>query len=195
MWTGLCWLSRRPAPAGVRPAAARSDRPAHGWEPVAPSLAERLTESADTAVLRMTDAAARGISRRQFLARTGAVGLVVGMGAGTVLFRTDRAAAHGYACDSDGSACGPSPLCSGTYCNTSRAQACAYERADTARRAWGGGACLVTNSNCWTEHCCAQAYNGHVSCCDCCAPSGTSRCTNCPRTMYKCICRRRLDTC
>jgi hypothetical protein len=195
VWTGLRWLSRRPAPPGVRPAAARSDRPAHGWKPVAPSLAERLTERADTAVLQMTDAAARGITRRQLLARTGAVGLALGMGAGTFLFRTEKASAHGYACDSDGSACGPSPLCASTYCNTGRAQACAYERADTARRAWGGGACLVTNSNCWTEHCCAQAFNGHASCCDCCAPTGTINCTSCPQHMHKCICRRRLDTC
>lgn len=192
MSIGWRWFTRRPAPPGARLPVARSDRPPHGWEPVDPSLAERVSTGLDGALLRMTDAAVRGTSRRQFLTRTGAVGLALGAGAGTVLFRPERARAHGRACEGQ-SACGPSPLCSGTYCRTDRSQLCRFERADTARRPYESGHCAVTSANCWLEHCCAQTYNGHARCCDCCAPSGTTGCTGSGCPGNRCICRRREE--
>jgi hypothetical protein len=188
----LRWLTNKPAPPAVRSPVARSDRPADAWEPVDPSLGERLAVGVDSSLLRMADAAARGTSRRQFLARTGAVGLSLGLGTATVLFRTQKASAHGLACDSDGSACGPSPLCSGTYCTSTN---CAAGRADTARRTYAGTGCTSSTSNCWTEHCCAQAFNGHARCCDCCAPSSGLDCTGTGCPNRRCICRSRIDTC
>lgn len=191
MLIGLRWLTSRPAPPGVRPAGARADGPADGWDPVDQSWFERFASDLDAAVIRMTDAAARGTSRREFLTRAGAVGLAVGLGAGT-LFRTEAARAHGLPCDDDGSACGPSPLCSGTYCTSTN---CAAGRADTARRTYAGTGCTSSTANCWTEHCCAQAFNGHARCCDCCAPSSGLDCTGSGCPNRRCICRSRIDTC
>jgi hypothetical protein len=188
----LRWLTRRAAPPVVRSAVARSDRPADAWEPVDPSWGERLAVGVDSSLIRMADAAARGTSRRDFLAWTGALGLAVGAGAGTALFRPGAARAHGLPCDDDGSACGPSPLCSGTYCTSTN---CAAGRADTARRTYAGTGCTSSTSNCWTEHCCAQAFNGHARCCDCCAPSSGLDCTGSGCPNRRCICRSRIDTC
>lgn len=166
------------------------DRPPDGWEAVDSSLGDRLTVGMETVLLRLTHAAARGTSRRQFLSRTGGVGLALGLTSGAVLFRAERARAHGLSCEGQ-SACGPSPLCSSLYCTGAE---CAYGRADTARRTYATSYCSAQAPRCWYEHCCNQDYNGHAWCCDCCAPSSGGQCltNNCNK---KCICRERIDSC
>ena len=198
MSRGLRRLTHRPAPPRVRPAPPRPDRPADGWEVIDPSWKERVAESVDSTLLRITDAAAHGTSRRQFLTRTGAAGLAVGLGVTGTLFRPRGARAHYSSCNvtdpnhNTAGPCGPSPLCSGTYCTSTN---CAAGRADTARRSYGGAYCTSSTSNCWFEHCCGTSYNGHARCCDCCAPSSGADCygTGCPNR--RCICRSRIDYC
>jgi hypothetical protein len=184
-------FTSRPAPPGAWSAIEGSDHPPHGWEPVDPLPVERVAVGLDTALLRITDRAARGTSRRQFLARTGGVGLALGLGAGSVLFRADRAYAHGVSCVGQ-YACGPSPICSSLYCAGAE---CNYGRPDTARRRYAETFCSTTGTRCWLEHCCAQAYNGHAWCCDCCAPSSGADCTGSGCPNRRCICRARIDTC
>jgi hypothetical protein len=184
-------LTRRPAPPGLWPATVKSDLPPDGWETVDPSVAERLTIGIDAALLRFTAAAARGTSRRQFLARTGGVGLALGLATSGVLTRADRARADGAPCFGS-SPCGPNPICAGTYCNFAE---CAYGKPEVQRRRYDTSNCDGDGVRWWLEHCCNTPYNGHAYCVDCCAPTGTSTCLYPSSCNNKCICRTRADTC
>jgi hypothetical protein len=176
----------------------RFDRPPDGWEPVDPALVERAGTRFDSALLRVADTAARGTTRRQFISVVGGAGLAAGLGLSGILWRSSTARADGLTCnyfdpDKSSGPCGPSPICSSTYCNSTGN--CAAARTDTARRTYAGSYCTSSTSNCWTEHCCGTSYNGHAKCCDCCAPSSGGDClgTGCPNR--KCICRSRINTC
>lgn len=182
---------RRPAPPGHWASTTRPDLPPDGWETVDPSVADRVTTGIDAALLRFTSAAARGTSRRQFLARTGGVGLTVGLATSGLLFRADHARADGAPCFSS-SPCGPNPICASTYCQFAD---CRYGRADVQRRLYGTSECASAVNRTWLEHCCGTSYNGHAWCTDCCAPGGGSTCINPSSCNDKCICRTRADSC
>lgn len=190
------WL-RRPAPSGAVAAPPRSEQPPDGWEVVDPSTASRAVSAIDSALLQLSEATRARASRRQFLEHTGAAGLALGLGLTGTLFRPSAARAHYSSCNvtdpnnQTAGPCGPSPLCSGTYCTSTN---CAHSRADTQRRLYGTGSCTTSTNNCWIEHCCGTSYNGHARCCDCCAPSSGADCAgSCPNR--RCICRSRVNTC
>ena len=209
MWT---WYRRqrskmiRRAPYGSKPPT-RADRPPDGWKTVDSSSTERLAELADRALFSVTGRALEEVSRRNFLGKSAKAGLALGL-ATMPLWRSNSAVlAHGEPCNvwdttpqSLPGACGPSPLCWSSHCNSNKQ--CHLAHPPTKRRTYTGSTCTCNScNNCWTEHCCTQ--NGyHWRCCDCCEshPNTSLRCSasSCDHTdlsMNKCICRKRLEAC
>ncbi len=186
-------LARRPAPPGTRLPDTRPGRTPHGWAVVNPSATHRVLDGADRALLRVADAAARGVSRRQFLRVAAGAGFAIGL-APSFLFRPRRAVAHGVDCHGQ-SACGPSPLCADRHCGDY--PLCAWRRDDTSMRTYGTSSCASHDNPpwCWFEHCCGTSYNGHATCCDCCAPSGEGSCDCGGGNRGRCICRQRENNC
>ena len=194
-------LSRsRPAPPGVERTSTRLDEPPDGWASVDPTPAQSVAATLDGTALRIADAAAAAVSRRQFIKRIGQIGLIAGLAASGLLWRP--ASASGYAetfgyCDPFGDPptgpCGPSGLCNPDRCTNGNCTV------DNKRRPYGGNTCCSTctgTSNCWREKCCGNpSWVSYVKCCDCCAPGGTNgNCmgTNCTNT--KCNCRAAVSS-
>lgn len=189
----------RPAPAGARPPSRRASAPPDGWVTVGASRGEQVGLLADGFLIRMADGAARLSTRRDFLRRAGGVGVTAGLGLSALVWG-DRAAAHGQPCDGcNFAACGPSPLCPGSYCQPGGQ--CDLSIQGVRRRGpWESTNCASdTTVNCWDEHCChcnAGEGRGHWKCCDCCIDVvGDPRCTNCPNSKHKCICRNNWGGC
>ncbi len=200
------------APPGVwRPATL--DRPPHGWQPVDAGPGRRTLLLIDRVGLRSGISVMKGVTRRQFLRRTGEVGAVLGLGAARVLYPTPAHALQGYACnvcvnpgqtDHFGGGCGPSEECDpiecdgtgGGSCNVGHQ--CAGSGVKVKGQVWGTGDCGSGDGGAWDE-CCP---NGLFRCRDCCgckvhpgSPCGGSGCADDDR-HYKCICRRKVaDNC
>jgi hypothetical protein len=201
-------LARRPAPPGAEVKLGSLDGPPDGWLRVSPSRVQRVTQAADSLLLRVTGAAATATTRRQLLQRAGAVGgLLIGLSGTRLFFWTSPAYAdfaehcpHCNCQDSGGGLngpCGPSPLCLDRFCT-------AGGQCDTAgtqawkQKPWASGNCgggVDTHMNCWTEDCCNTSWGHVATCCDCCVPNGSGgNCSGCEQgTFKKCICRDHLD--
>lgn len=207
---GSRWRPRRARtpslePPGVRSPRLRFDRPPDGWEPLEPSTAERLGGRMDALVIRMTNAAGRGLSRRNFLKRTGQVGLAAGLAMSGLLLVPGRATAD-FPCttcncqdpnNQQPGPCGPSPICAGSACNSE--SNCATSMSGITRRAnssghWAGNFCAMPSAdNCWTEPC----PTGCRRCCDCCTGANmTPFCSGSGCTSkHRCICRGTSTAC
>lgn len=191
----------RPAPPGVRPGLARdSDRPPDGWELLNPTPAQRVGVHLDRALLRLADSAARGTTRREFLKRTGQVGLLAGLAASDLLWSPTRAKAfHTSELCKGCPPCGPSVFCGSDDCRADGQ--CQLNTPNVRRQIYTTGTCSSSSAhNGWTENCCSDCsgqWHCIANCADCCTPdvtgSGTCSCTNPQR--YKCICRACASNC
>ncbi len=206
MWTPWRRRSRRTprlAPAGARAPQTHSNRPPDGWEALDPPVTERIRTRADTLLFAATDAAARVVSRREFLRRSGQVALVVGVAASGVLFVPGYAKAdfHCTTCNCQDpnnqtpGPCGTSPICTNSHCinnNCDTTQGVIQRRANSSGH-WPGLNCASnTADNCWTEPC----PTGCKRCCDCCTgDNATPHCSSCSSTKHRCICRSNWTNC
>jgi hypothetical protein len=194
----------RPIPPGVRLVPLRTDMPPDGWEALDPSWSERIRVTIDRALLQIADSLARGMNRREFLKKAGQASMVVGLAASGVLTSTTSARAWSTPCNGcQNHPCGPSPICSSTYCDGN----CKVGNSPYVRRRQynTSNCCTDINSTCgnwWPEDCCSCAGKPGVvdwwvakwRCHDCCAPAGGKDCspTSCGK---RCICRVKTGTC
>jgi hypothetical protein len=211
MWKrsrGLPHKSPRPAPPGVRLAYPDRDGPPDGWELIAPSFGERVSIGLDSVLLRMTGAAARAISRREFLRRTGELAVLAGLAVAGLAWEAGPASSHEpefntcnpFGVNPQGGACGPSRLCpqsvclSGGRCNTGIAGVRRRVDGMADPPHWPGNDCgNDSRHHCWLECCPPTGTRTKWRCCDCCVnPNQCSACTSscggCT-TKVKCICR------
>lgn len=199
----------RPRSAGKH--STRLDGPPDGWERLDGSLSQLAASQIDVALLRATDAAARGIGRRQFLKRAGQIGLVAGLGITNLVWDRPARASHNFreiccnttTCDGISDqfpgACGPSAPCRDAHCATNGQCKLNHTHNGSSfpiqRQLYATGNCSGSNAdNCWTEDCCSE--NGFMwKCCDCCEnhPSSNNAC-NCAG-KFRCICRERQQAC
>ncbi len=195
-------------PAGLAPEERRLDRPPDGWTLAFAPVRTRTLLWLDSNLLRASDSVVSGVSRRQFLKRTGQVAAVVGLGLTRVLWGIGPARADfscSCNCEDMGNPpglpgpCGPSPLCDPQHCNSEGR--CQTSDPGVSRRIsiklnrWPGFDCTSgTEDNCWDEDCCAET--GHlVRCCDCCTgPTQPPFCKTCTG-RFRCICRKSIMTC
>lgn len=205
MWRIYSSLLRRssgPAPARTGILDARRDRLPDGWEPWGPGPNTGIAYHLDRALIRATGAAARGLTRRDFLKRGSQLGALLALTIGGVLTGSVAMADHSTECNVDDphgelpGACGPSELCPNEHCNNSGG--CNLSKPFVRRRFYTGSQCAPDDAhNCWIEDCCDKPANGHVRCCDCCSPtptgSGTCACSS--PTRYKCLCRENRGGC
>lgn len=210
MWTRSRRLARRPAPPGARAVSHRHDTPPDGWEVVDSSWAERLGVRIDTAVLHLADAAARGTSRRAFLAGAGGLSAAAVTFAGRRLVWNTPTAEAGHQifnCNNLDSgnpgACGPSAPCLEEHClahsdDLGGKSLCRNALAAVVWQRYTEGICVgADDHSCWRENCCKE-YGGIAMCCDCCTNEnrGSGSCTSCEdHTRYKCICDGRRQNC
>lgn len=179
---------RRPAPPGVHRFVRRVDRPPHGWEPLHPTVGEKVRIHADRAVLSLADAAAHRISRRRFLSGAGKTGLAIGMGLSWMVRTATPASARCYQC---GDPCGPSPPCGSAKCLSSGD--CNTNVAGVRYRQHDGTACTSSAGQCWLADCCGCATGaGKRTCCDCCIDADPNNCTSPCSPKKKCICSKAL---
>jgi hypothetical protein len=188
---GLRNQSPRLAPFGVRPPQRRMGRPPDGWKQLDQTQGQHLLAHLDRGLLRFSDTVARGVSRREFLKRTGQAGFVVGVAASNILWHTDPA----FALEPCNNPCGPSPPCADSKCQAFPNDfECDLSVSGVKRRVnpqtgvWEGYACgSATANNCWDEDCCARL--GRIwRCCDCCVPgTGIPQCSTCSK--HACVCR------
>jgi hypothetical protein len=194
----------RPAPEGAGPVDGGLGRRPDGWAYLDPSVSQRMLSTLDAFILRVAHAASQGVSRRDFLPRTGEIVFGLSLLASDVLLVPGTANADfvctGCNCQDSGcqlsGACGSSPLCTNSHCNSEFECALSSNpserrRVNQATGQWAGFDCGASNAvNCWTE-CCAPG-NRH-RCCDCCTGSNTlPNCTSgsCGGvTKHACICR------
>lgn len=187
-------FSTRAAPPGVRVANAKFEAPPDGWRAMGVSRRGEALDQLDAQMLRVTDAAARGVTRRTLLRRAAGVGLAGGLLASDFLFRTDNQALARDPCGPLDFGCGPSPICDPNVCSDSGQ---CRENLDGVRiQCYASGVCCgPTSDNCWQECC-----GGRVKrCCDCCVADrhvgGGALCSGCSAERHKCICRVTLGNC
>lgn len=135
-----------------------------------------------------TDSLSSSITRRRFLRKSGK--WVFGATATAVLAGLPFSTPSRASLNNCSSPCGPSPICSGSYC-TGHAACKTSAGSENQKYSWGQ---CVSGNNWWYEpYCtgCSGYWGGkEVKCGDCCAPSGGSNCAGCSGTKKKCICRR-----
>ena len=140
---------------------------------------------AGEAMYKITSSTANAVSRRAFLRGLGSAAFTAAM-SGMFLFTrfTYTAGAHGT-CSSP---CGPSPICSSSYCTS---HSC--KPSGGINQKYESGQCL-SGSNYWTENYCSgcgSSWGGQIVFCgDCCGLTGGGSCSNCVVTRYRCICRK-----
>lgn len=182
---------RTAAPPGSQRPSRRSGSPPDAWVPLNPSLLQQARSRLDYVLLRAVGSSSRWISRRQFLRRLGQVGVLVGVSAGSVLWRQDRSLAHGRTCFMPCNACGPSPPCNQSlgYCNSNGQ--CNLGTAGVRRRTHDDFTCTCDScDNSWTDHCCS-CLGVHYQCNDCCTPTGgTDKCVGGCSDKHACICKK-----
>jgi hypothetical protein len=195
----------RPAPPGAREEG-RFDRRPDGWIYLDASLSQRLVAQLDKLLFRCVDLASDGVTRRTFLRRTGEVAFTLALALNELAWMPTIAKAGDVytactGCNCEDShcqlfgACGPSPECDSTHCNSNFECDIANKPADRRRVAqssghWAGYDCTSDNTaaNAWTE-CCDGATH---KCSDCC--TGVTTLPNCNSgscgvTKHACICR------
>jgi hypothetical protein len=176
-----------PSPPGIQ-TSRRTDYRPDGWEVVHKESWQSGLEHLDRVLIRATSSAARGLTRRRFLKRTGQLGALAAGTMSGLLWRMPSAAAD--PCYNCPSACGPSPICSASYCTGSNCTGSGQERR------YGQSYCGTPS--CWGEDCCTptcSADYGIWNCCDCCAPAGGLSCSGSCSTKKRCICRAKVGNC
>jgi len=198
-------LARRNAPQGSPYFAPSWRGTPHGWRRDVGSL-EQFGDGLDAQLLKITVRMTDGVTRRDLLRRAAGVGAVAGLAMTRTLWTPGNAAGGAvalscYATDPNGvadGACGPSPICSDSWCNSNGN--CADAQTLASKRGYGGNVCqnsISGEDNCWTENCCGTPLNRVSLCCDCCTPSGPGAggCNDCSRPKQKCICRSNIRNC
>lgn len=191
-------LSRHPAPPGVRSAGV--DAAPDGWAMWRPRRSSRMATAVDAQLIRVTDAVARGVTRRALIGRAAAVGAGGGLLASDLLFGPTEEATAYDPCGPHEFGCGPSPFChdiacrDGSECATG--QDGVHRRGDASCDCWEGFDCIPDDRpNCWLECC----NNNVKKCCDCCVKpeyvNGGNTCGHCVGDRRACICRNTVGSC
>jgi hypothetical protein len=191
-------LGARAAPSGTRDSRGDLNHPPDGWRVLHASRSERAVAFADATLLRMTDTAVRGVTRRKLLHRAAGIGVAGGALMSGAFGRQgpELSLAAGPCFPGANGGCGPSPLCDDQACQSDSHQ-CRYTADGVQTRCYGQFTCCSPSfDNCWHECC-----NGYVKrCCDCCVKSslvggGATQCSSCNGlTRYACICRGRTGS-
>lgn len=174
----------RPAPARAGRTRGSLEEPPDGWELLEPSAVERLAVRLDRGLLRVADAAAHQINRREFLRRLGELGVVTVAATSWLLKTATPAAARCFQC---GNACGPSPPCPGAACINGD---CDTGHPGVRWRDHDDWDCLDVPGQCWTADCCGcpPGQKAKKKCCDCCEDADPNNCTFPCTNKHKCIC-------
>jgi hypothetical protein len=190
-------ISHRAAPSGIRPPRMSAGTPPDGWDLVTRNPGSRLVDGMDSALLRMTDAAAGAVTRRGLLRRSAQVGLLGAAATGGMLSLSREAGGDIWqgGCGPHSGGCGPSPFCTSSACyanhNCNNQINNIRNRGVNSTNRWEGYDCIGNDSeNCWQECCSGNV----IRCCDCCVPpaysQGSLGCNICPNPYLKaCICR------
>lgn len=136
---------------------------------------------------RVTETAARQVTRRRLLRNAGGVALGTTMTAAYFGLNAKPAAACDYS-----SVCGPSPLCPPTHCSGYN---CNTGVSTVKWQKYAQGVCGTSgDQNCWST-----CRNGNLwYCCDCCRQNAScgSTCTGCGSSGWKtCICHDIIGSC
>lgn len=189
-----------PAPPGTRPPQHRLDVPPDGWQPVRSPFGRGLVVGADRAALRAAERVARRLSRRQFLTRVGWVSVLATLNWAGLVRGWPGARAWSTPCNNcNNHPCGPSPICSDTYCADHGN--CKVSLSNVTHRRYNTAECAGADgtNNHWDENCCSCTgvpgwWKANWRCFDCCSPAGGLDCNSgCP--SKRCICRKKLSEC